>query len=302
MNHTETIQEFYARVLHVDAADIPLNNAGSGHFNVFPRSTCYRQTPYSRRDFYKVSLILGTGKLYYADKWIDLDKPSLLFSNPVIPYSWEAISTEQKGWYCLFSESFVHPYGKKETLGDWPLFRMHDMPAFFLDKKQQKTIGEIFRKMREEMASDYPHKFDLLRNYLHLVIHEAMKMQPVETFEKNSNASSRITQQFLELLERQFPIDTSETTLQLKTANHFAESLSVHVNHLNRALKEVTGKTTTELIAARLVKEAMALLRHTDWNVAQIAYGLGFEYPAYFNNFFKKLTGLTPMEARGSLV
>ena len=42
----------------------------------------------------------------------------------------------------------------------------------------------------------------------------------------------------------------------------------------------------------------MALLRHTDWDVAQIAYGLGFEYPAYFNNFFKKQTGLTPVGAR----
>jgi AraC-like DNA-binding protein len=152
------------------------------------------------------------------------------------------------------------------------------------------------------MASDYPHKFDLLSNYLHLLIHEAMKMQPAEKPERNINASSRIAHSFLELLERQFPIDAPELALPLKTANQFAESLSVHVNHLNRALKEATGSTTTELIAARIVKEARALLRHTDWNISQIAYGLGFEYPAYFNIFFKKQTGFTPMEARGALV
>lgn len=302
MHSTETIQEFYARVLQTDAADVQLNNAGSGHFNVFPRSQGCRKTPYGRRDFYKVSLIVGTGRLYYGEKWTLLEGPVLLFANPLFPYSWEAVSAEQKGWYCLFTEAFVHPNGKIGTLEDSPLFRTGEMPVFFVDKKQEKTLSDIFAKMAEEMASEYPHKFDLLRNYLHLLIHEAMKMQPAGIFEKHTNASARIAHLFLALLERQFPIDAPDEPLQLKTANHFAESLSVHVNHLNRALKEATGKTTTEHIAARIVKEAMALLRHTDWDVAQIAYGLGFEYPAYFNNFFKKQTGLTPMEARMVLV
>ena len=298
MYSTETIQEFYARVLQTNAADIQLNNAGSGHFNVFPRNSGCRQTPYGRRDFYKVSLIIGTGKLYYGDKWSTLDRPVLLFANPLIPYSWEAVSAEQKGWYCLFTEAFVHPNEKKETLQTSPLFQTGAMPFFFVDKRQQKTISALFLKMREEMASEYVHKFDLLRNYLHLIIHEAMKMQPTEELRKQVNASSRTAHLFLALLERQFPVDAPGAPIQLKTANHFAESLSVHVNHLNRALKDVTGKTTTELIAARIVKEARDLLRHTDWDVAQIAYGLGFEYPSYFNNFFKKQTGLTPMEAR----
>jgi len=160
----------------------------------------------------------------------------------------------------------------------------------------------IFLKMMEEMASDYSHKFDLLRNYLHLIIHQAMKMQPVVQTEINISASYRITHQFLELLERQFPIEAPTTPILLKTANHFAERLSIHVNHLNRALKEVTGKTTTEHISGRIIKEAMALLRYSDWNISQIGYGLGFEYPAYFNIFFKRQTGLTPLEARGTLV
>jgi AraC-like DNA-binding protein len=302
MQPTETLQQFYARVRKTDAEEIPLNNAGSGHFNVFPRDTCYRTTPYGRRDFYKVSLILGTGRLHYADKWVELDRPALLFSNPMIPYSWEALSAGQKGWYCLFTEAFVHPLERKEALQDSPLFRTGGVPVFFVDERQQEEIAYIFQKMAGEMASDYLHKFDLLRNYLHLLIHQAMKMRPADHTERLVGAAARITQQFLDLLERQFPVDTTETELQLKTANDFAGKLSVHVNHLNRALKEVTGKTTTEHISARVVKEATALLRHSDWNIAQIAYGLGFEYPAYFNIFFKKHTGLTPLQVRSIIV
>ncbi|WP_298738732.1 AraC family transcriptional regulator [uncultured Chitinophaga sp.] len=298
MHPTETIQQFYARIGKSDAERLSLNNAGSGHFNVYPREVC-KGTFYGRRDFYKISLIIGSGKLHYADTWMELDKPFLLFSNPRIPYSFEIISAEQKGWYCLFTEAFLRP-SDPETLQHSPLFHNNGVPAFFVDEHQLEYLSYIFREMMTEMESDYAHKFDLLRNYLHLLIHQAMKMQPTGKGENPMTASARITHQFLDLLERQFPIDTTETELRLKTANDFAEKLSVHVNHLNRALKEVTGKTTTEHISARIIQEAMALLRHSDWNIAQIAYGLGFEYPAYFNIFFKKHTGHTPMEARNT--
>ena len=39
--------------------------------------------------------------------------------------------------------------------------------------------------------------------------------------------------------------------------------LNVHVNYLNRAVKEVTGKSTTTHITERIVSEAKALLQHT---------------------------------------
>lgn len=302
MNHTETIEEFYQRVPQANASGHPLNNAGAGHFNVYSRNHCRVQAPYSRRDFYKVSLIIGEGILHYADKWIAIDRPALLFSNPVIPYSWEASSEKQEGWFCLFTEAFINANERKDGLQDSPLFKIGGNPVFFIDEIQQEEVSAIFRKMSAEMDSEYTHKYDLLRNYLHLIIHEAMKMQPAGSFEKHANAPSRITSLFMELLERQFPIDSPEEALRLKTANDYAQSLSVHANHLNRSVKEVTGKTTTALISERITKEARALLQHTDWNIAEVAYSLGFEYPAYFNQFFKKHTGVTPGDARSMAV
>jgi AraC family transcriptional activator of pobA len=74
--------------------------------------------------------------------------------------------------------------------------------------------------------------------------------------------------------------------------------LTIHVNHLNRALKETTQKTTSEIIAERILQEAKILLKHTDWNISEIAYSLGFEEPTHFNNFFKKNIQLTPRQFR----
>jgi len=100
------------------------------------------------------------------------------------------------------------------------------------------------------------------------------------------------------LLERQFPLERAGDSLTLRTANDFASHLSVHINYLNRTVKEMTGKSTSVHIAERIIAEAKALLLHTDCTVAEIADVLGFEYPTYFNNYFKRLTGTTPTSFR----
>jgi AraC-like DNA-binding protein len=153
-----------------------------------------------------------------------------------------------------------------------------------------------------EQETDYAFKGELIRNYIHLIIHEALKMQPSTNFDQHKNAASRITAVFLELLERQFPIESADRPLQLKTAKDYARSLSLHINHLNRAVKEITGKPTTAHISERIISEAKALLQHTAWNIADIAYSLGFEYPTYFNNYFKRITGTNPRSLRAQAV
>ncbi|WP_313265704.1 helix-turn-helix domain-containing protein [Sphingobacterium sp.] len=119
-------------------------------------------------------------------------------------------------------------------------------------------------------------------------------MQPSDNYFTTGNASSRISGLFMDLLERQFPIDNPKYPLTIKNPNDFAERLNIHVNHLNRSIKEITGKTTKDLITERIASEAKELLHYTDWSISDIAYSLGFEYPTYFNNFFKRVTGNTP--------
>jgi AraC family transcriptional regulator, transcriptional activator of pobA len=101
-------------------------------------------------------------------------------------------------------------------------------------------------------------------------------------------------------LERQFPIDDSHPSVQLRTASDFANQLNVHVNHLNRSVKETTQKTTTHLIAERILQEAKILLRHSSWNVSEIGYALGFTEVTHFNNFFKKHVQTSPLKFRNA--
>ena len=257
-----------------------------------------RTHPYTRRDFYK--LVLSTGHLiiHYADRSLELRGTSLFFANPHVPYSVERLSDIQTGYACVFTEEFLKPHDRSESLQQSPLFRIGGTPVFLLNDEKKSTIMAIFQKMLAEQDSDYAFKDELIRTYINLIIHETLKLQPPDGLVKPQNAASRIASLFLELLERQFPIENPDKPLTLRTAQDYALRLSVHVNHLNRAVKEVTGRPTTAHIADRVVSEAKALLQHTDWSVADIAYGLGYDYPTYFNNFFKKITGTTPKSFR----
>ncbi len=268
-------------------------------FNVFQIESDKNATRiYSRKDFYKICLTTGKSRIHYADRSFEMDGTILFFGNPHIPYSWETISRTYKGYTVLFSEDFLKLSDRSESLQQSPLFKIGGTPVLKITDEQRKFLTTIFQKMIDEQKTNYTYKDELIRNYINLIIHEALKMQPSENYDQHKNAASRITSVFFELLERQFPIESEKYPFQLKSAQDYAKSLHVHVNHLNRAVKDVTGKSTTTQIAERIITEAKALLQHTDWNIADIAYALGFEYPTYFNNYFKRITGTNPKSLR----
>ncbi|KFF10672.1 helix-turn-helix domain-containing protein [Flavobacterium hydatis] len=281
------------------ASDFTTNDLKLKGFKVYEVNSGVNAVPtYNRRDFYKICINTSKSFIHYADRGIETDGTILFFGNPHIPYSWEIKSPAYNGYACVFTEDFIKKQDRSQSLNESPLFKIGGTPIFSLTAEQEVFIATMFKKMLSEQDTDYIFKDDLIRNYINLIIHETLKMQPSENFFKHKNASSRITTLFLELLERQFPIETKNQPLKLKTPQDYAQNLAVHVNHLNRSVREITGKSTTAHITERIIGEAKALLQHTDWSIADIGYSLGFEYPSYFNNYFKRLTGTIPKTLR----
>ncbi|HTB31595.1 MAG TPA: helix-turn-helix transcriptional regulator [Bacteroidia bacterium] len=251
-----------------------------------------------RRDFYKVGLVTGNMTVYYGDRIIKINDTVLFFVNPNVPHSVVRSSKKTTGIACLFTEAFITGRERTEILKNSPLYKIDGTPVIPLNKEQAAFMAGIFQKMLSVHNGDYDYKNELLKSCIELILHEALRIQPAQNVLQYKNGTTRIANLFMDLLERQFPIDSTAEPLKLRTAQDFAGSLAVHVNYLNRAVKEVTGKPTSVHIADRIAAEAKALLLYTDWSVADVAYGLGFEYPTYFNNYFKRITGTTPNSLR----
>jgi len=275
-----------------------------GHFNVFDIKKLMDKLqekwvmPYDRRAFYKISLIKGKNIAEYSDKVIQIEKYALLFATPKIPYNYLPQDKNQSGQFCVFTNEFLSKNKSGIDLDELPIFAAGGYPVFQLSDEEVVEVELIFNKIQKEINSDYVYKYDLIRNYVAELIHFGQKLQPLTALYSKHNSAARVSSLFVELLERQFPVESPHQRLTLRTAKDFADRLSVHVNHLNKVLKENTGKTTTELISSRLIKEAKILLKQTDWNISEIAYSLGFEELAHFSNFFKKQTSFTPLAFR----
>ena len=275
-----------------------------GHFNVFKIDELQRTIraktvmPYNRRAYYKISFIRGRNRAEYADKIIHIENNALLFATPKVPYHYVPLDENQGGYFCIFTEEFLHHSKTGVVIDELPIFKPGGYPVFQISAEEAEEIDKLFHKIHKELASDYAFKYDLLRNYALELIHLGQKLQPATALYPTHNASARVSSLFIELLERQFPIESPRQRLRLRTPKDYADRLAIHVNHLNKVLKENTGKTTTALISGRILNEAKILLRQTDWNISEIAYTLGFEEVAHFSNFFKKQTKVSPLAFR----
>lgn len=297
---TETLNDFYKHKPGWEPKDLGLDGA---HFNILPITPSLGKNEprpikrHTRKDFYKIALVKGGSLFGYGDKQYETTGATLSFFNPLVPYSWQATDENCAGMFCIFNDAFFTEH-HRTNLRDLPLFRPGHKPVYDLDETQSTEIERIFQNMNINMSSTYRLKYDLIRNYIVEILHLALKMQEGAAAHQPYSANARITAAFIELLAKQFPIEATHQQVAIRSARDFADTLSVHVNHLNRAIKEITGKTTSTLIAERLIIEAKALLKHTGWSISEISYCLGFEDMAHFDNFFKKQTTITPSAYR----
>ncbi|MFD3274680.1 helix-turn-helix domain-containing protein [Aquirufa echingensis] len=300
MEKIETLKDFYQNKFNW----IPENLSKDwGHFNVFKLDPYIgigaKTVPYRRRDYYKITLVKGSGTIYYANKIIEVKENAIVFSNPLVPYKWDSTENLRTGYFCIFNHDFFQQYG---NFSAYSLYQPSGTPVIELSDAGYESFQVIFERMLAEIDSTYIHKYDMLRNLALEMMHTALKLEPANSSRyAPGNANQKISMLFLELLERQFPIEGPQNKIKLKTPSDFANQLAVHVNHLNRAVKETTIKTTSQLIAERISQEAKLILSHGEWTIADIAEALGFNEISYFNHFFKKQVGISPAKFRNNI-
>lgn len=256
------------------------------------------KVPYSRNDFFKIWLIENKCKLFFNDQEFDCDKPALFFAHPSATYAYDSLKSMRSGYWCVFTHDFLNASEAAGKISPSSLFGAVGTSVLFPEEKQLQFIRLLFDKLIDEINSPFSFRDEIARQYISLLIYEGLKIKTDPIRIQPGNAGARIVCLFFDLLEKQFPIQSPQEPVRLKKPSDYSSKLFVHVNHLNSAVKNLTGKPTSSHIAYRLLNEAKALLKHSNWSIADIAYGLGFNYPNHFNTFFKKHTALTPVTFR----
>ncbi len=85
------------------------------------------------------------------------------------------------------------------------------------------------------------------------------------------------------------------------TLDDVAKEIRMSYHHFSKFFKDSTGKNFVDYITELRVEKAKAFLRDQDSNIKEICYEVGYTDPNYFSKIFKKETGMTPTEYRGSI-
>lgn len=147
------------------------------------------------------------------------------------------------------------------------------------------TLCDIIHAEMQQENPDLSVVRHLLNALFIMIESERNKVEPID----NGLAATQNTtlQNFLTILEENYQRPAG--------VDFYAESLFMSARNLNLICKNILQQTVTEIIETRKLIEAKNQLTHSDKNISEIGFNLGFKEKAYFTRVFKKRTGLTPI-------
>ena len=77
-----------------------------------------------------------------------------------------------------------------------------------------------------------------------------------------------------------------------------ADEFNLLQNSLNKKFKKYIGQSIQEYILQLRINNAKYWLKNTSLSISKIAMKCGFNSPAYFSKYFKKVTQISPIEYR----
>ncbi|MEL7587865.1 MAG: AraC family transcriptional regulator [Prolixibacteraceae bacterium] len=249
-----------------------------------------------RHNYYTILLVkAGSGRHIIDFKEYELAGNSLHFIHPGQVH--QVIASEKpEGWVINFTPLFlVKNHIPDQMVGDVYLFNKHsESPPLPIQENQFDQYLDIIRQIRhyEDLEMDYKReaqgallKLLLIQSNNHCTRYKNENPQTIET-------GNQLVRHFKDLIEKHYQ--------QYHKVADYAEMLAVTSDYLNKLVKTVTGKSAKEYILDRILIEAKRVLLFTELTNKELSYTLGFEEPAHFSNFFKRYSGISPLDFRNT--
>jgi AraC family transcriptional activator of pobA len=260
---------------------------------VFDAKRHFQVTYPHRHDFYEV-LYLSNGSGFHiidSNKY-EIKPPCIFFLSPGQAHRLE-LSSDIDGFIFLFTaEFYLVNQNNKNKLLEFPFFfsvSQNNPPLLIQDKGDDDFLRMLLQKglnefEKEEVSNETIHAI------LELLLLACNNLYPDELISVQKGKGQIFVKNFLKLIEENYQKNLSIT--------EYAKMLAVSPNHLTQMVKQITGKTSIELLQEKLIVETKRLLIHTNLTVSEISDRMNFDDQSYFTKYFKNKTGITPLQYR----
>jgi len=247
-----------------------------------------------RHDFFEV-LYLHHGSGYHVidGNNYEIKPPCVFFMSPGQAHKLE-LSNDIEGYIFIFTADFYLLNRRNPNrLIEFPFFytiHQDNPPLHLTNPEDVRFLEALFRQSIAEANANGESKMEMLRSILDLILTTCTARYHENEHLSQKGKGQIMVKQFFHLLEENYA-----QNLQI---NRYAEMIGVTPSHLTQTVKMLTGKTSSQMIKGKQLLEIKRLLAHTNLSVSEIASQLNFEDQSYFTKFFKRKTGLTPLQFR----
>lgn len=165
----------------------------------------------------------------------------------------------------------------------------------YVNFNEQSTVLQI-----EQILGNLLHEFQQLSNFsLSYIRSNLVKLFSLVAMEYTKNFSfpeDKLSKYRVSIQQALDFIDEHYT--QNISLNQICKIAMMSTSSFSYVFKNITGKTFIEYINYLRVHRARTLIVDTDWPMVDICMDCGFCDTAYFDNTFKRMTGVTPSTYR----
>ena len=249
-------------------------------------------------DFYGLYMFISPFySLQYGRKKYDLKAGTVICIPPGkkvgLDLNWEDRHFEMKG--ILFHPDLLLRTSLAKKIKEFSFFNYDEIESLHISEDEKEKFIKYYNSIREELdrpADKYTN--DVITSNIHLVLDHLQRFYDRQ-FATRRLHNTDVVDQLQEHLRNFFSKDYPEGA---PTVAYFADKVNLSPSYFSDLIRKLTGSTPKEFISRFIMEEAKRRLVETREDIGEIAYRLGFNYPAHFSRMFKRVVGLSPKEFR----
>lgn len=165
--------------------------------------------------------------------------------------------------------------------------QLKDHPTKFIYHDEDGHIGQLFEKLFKEYQTKDMGYLETMRCYLIIILIDLMRQIQMQSVMETNHEMVRYV---MEYVEKNF--------MEKLSLRAITEKYNYSLSQVSHIFKQERGMTFQEYLQSVRIRESCRLLINTRKKIVDIATLVGYSNVKFFNEVFKRQTGMTPRQFR----
>ncbi len=237
----------------------------------------------------------GTIKLKQHFRDLELSANMFMVTDPQTVYEMISVSDDFQSRMVSYKREFISALSLKfNRLITYRYFRQQMNIGVPFEPAEMEVVWKSvnFLKYILESETEITYKKEIVEHLFSVFCYQMAGIISKE----DSNSMSQMSRQ--EEIVFIFLNDLAKYHKNERGLEFYAQRQSMTTRHLSAVVKDITGKSASQVIALIVMNEAKVLLNSSNKPVSEISSILGFSDQYSFSHFFKKHLGESPSDYR----